>query len=151
MKHQFCRIIQNLLNFKTDSTYFCVLKLLVALKAKKCDELTKSDQKVLRLDSYFSTMAHGCNEHALNRLCMSRYVYSSFNCLSFMYGQHLKSECSPPPTCQCNVQEKNVCIKFCENFGKTMIKTYQWMQVGFRGATVSQSWLFEWSHHFKEG
>jgi hypothetical protein len=25
------------------------------------------------------------------------------------------------------------------------------MQVGFRGATVSQSWLFEWSHHFKEG
>jgi hypothetical protein len=46
--------------------------------------------------------------------------------------------------------EQEVCIKFCQNLGKTYTDTYSMNQVAFMDDSISCTQVFEWFLNFKE-
>jgi hypothetical protein len=49
------------------------------------------------------------------------------------------------------LKEQRVCIKFCQELGKTAIETYEMLQQAFGETALSQSKTYEWYSRCKNG
>jgi hypothetical protein len=47
--------------------------------------------------------------------------------------------------------KQHVCIKFCMKLGKSSIETLEMLREAFREHSLSQTVVFEWHSHFKDG